>query len=303
MKEGRVRLIMPEQKITISVVVPVYNRRDLLVGAIDSALRQTLPPEEIIIVDDGSDDGVASIDFHAIDPRIRLIRHERNLGGSAARNSGIDAAVGDWVALLDCDDQWLPQKLERQAAEIARADGAAPFFVCSNTFVSRGDGGPMASHNRRPPQAEENIAEYLMVEHAALQTSTLLAPTAIAREVRFRDGLKRHQDWDFVLRLIAAGVAWRYIDEPLSIYNLSSDERRVSLHQGALIDTLAWFRLAKDLLTPRAMQHYFVHSMLGRRCLAHPWNTLRALVWVMSRSDDGVARVGGLVVNKLLRRK
>ena len=301
LREGRARLIMSEPKISVSVVVPVYNRRDLLVDAIESALKQSFPPEEIIVVDDGSEDGVETIDFPAIDPRIRLIRHERNLGGSAARNTGIDAAIGDWVALLDCDDQWLPGKLERQIAEIQGSNSSDRFFVCSNTFVAHGDGAVL-SHNKRPPERDENIAEYLMVENAALQTSTLLIPTSIAREVRFRDGLRRHQDWDFVLRLIATGVDWRYIDEPLSVYYLGPDQRRVSLREGAVSDTLAWFKQAKDLLTPRAMQTYFVHSALGRRSLETPLRTAGALLWVAGASWDGAIRVPALMIAKLLRR-
>ena len=85
----------------ISVVIPSYNRRAALVRAIASALDQLLPPFEIIVVDDGSSDGTKEIDFQRIDPRIRLIEHPTNRGAAAARNTGIDAARGEWVALLD----------------------------------------------------------------------------------------------------------------------------------------------------------------------------------------------------------
>ena len=79
---------------TISVVLPVFNRRDRILGAVNSALAQTVPLQEIVIVDDGSTDGIEEIDFQAVDPRIRLIRLPGNEGGGVARTTGIDAAQG-----------------------------------------------------------------------------------------------------------------------------------------------------------------------------------------------------------------
>ncbi len=105
----------------ISVVIPTYNRRATLPRALDSVLAQTLPAVEIIVVDDGSTDGTGEWLATAY-PRVRLLR-QPNRGVSAARNAGIAAAEGDWIALLDSDDAWLPAKLDTQAKAIAARPG------------------------------------------------------------------------------------------------------------------------------------------------------------------------------------
>jgi glycosyltransferase involved in cell wall biosynthesis len=99
----------------ISVVIPSYNRADLLLRALDSVFAQTHPADEIIVVDDGSTDDTL---LRTSQLPITLIQQE-NRGVSAARNVGIQRASGDWIALLDSDDEWLPDKLERQLAHLS----------------------------------------------------------------------------------------------------------------------------------------------------------------------------------------
>ena len=98
---------------TISAVIPTYNRRDMVCEAIDSALTQTYPCHEIIVVDDGSTDGTGELLREKYGDRIRYIRQE-NAGPSAARNRGIEAATGEWIAFLDSDDLWVEEKNELQ---------------------------------------------------------------------------------------------------------------------------------------------------------------------------------------------
>ena len=99
---------------TVSVIIPAFNVRNCLRRAILSALNQTLAPIEVIVVDDGSTDGTADLVTHLAneDPRIKLQRQSGNLGPSAARNLGIAVARGEWIALLDADDCYLPERLE-----------------------------------------------------------------------------------------------------------------------------------------------------------------------------------------------
>lgn len=105
----------------ISAVIPVYNRETTIRRALDSVLRQTLPPDEIIVTDDGSVDGTPEI-LKSYGSAIKIIR-TANRGVSAARNTAIDRSSGTWIALLDSDDEWLPHKLEMQAEYLGRHPG------------------------------------------------------------------------------------------------------------------------------------------------------------------------------------
>lgn len=98
---------------TVSVIIPTYNRRNLVELALVSVVQQTYQDYEIIVVDDGSTDGTASwVGLHY--PQVRLIQRQENQGVAAARNIGVCEARGRFIAFLDSDDQWLPTYLERQ---------------------------------------------------------------------------------------------------------------------------------------------------------------------------------------------
>ncbi|MHC4386164.1 MAG: glycosyltransferase family 2 protein, partial [Planctomycetota bacterium] len=102
----------------ISVVIPAYNIEDYIERAIDSVLAQTRQPEEIIVVDDGSTDATAQ-KIKAYGDQVRYI-HQANKGLSGARNTGIRQAQNEWVAFLDGDDEWLPEKLQLQSELLTR---------------------------------------------------------------------------------------------------------------------------------------------------------------------------------------
>jgi len=101
----------------VSVVIPLYNRADSIANAIHSALTQTLPIQEVIVVDDGSTDGSAAAVEAIDDPRIRCIQ-QQNGGAGSARNRGLEVASGDWIAFLDSDDWWTRDRLASAAAAL-----------------------------------------------------------------------------------------------------------------------------------------------------------------------------------------
>ena len=98
----------------ISVIIPTYNRVNLLNRAINSVLRQTFSDFEVIVVDDSSEDDTKAVVETLKDPRIRYICHDENRGAAAARNTGIRVSRGEHIAFLDSDDEWLSKKLELQ---------------------------------------------------------------------------------------------------------------------------------------------------------------------------------------------
>ena len=107
---------MSEEKPTGSVIIPTYNRARMVDRAIQSVLSQTYQDFEIIVVDDASTDNTQEVVKECMfrDKRVRYIKHEKNKGGSAARNTGIKNEHGEYVGFLDSDDEWLPTKLEKQ---------------------------------------------------------------------------------------------------------------------------------------------------------------------------------------------
>jgi len=106
-------------KPSISVILPTYNRVKTIRYCLDSVLAQTFSPAEIIIIDDCSTDDTVLIVGSYSEPRVRCIVLEKNFGAQAARNRGILEAKGEWIAFHDSDDEWMPDKLERQIQALA----------------------------------------------------------------------------------------------------------------------------------------------------------------------------------------
>ena len=125
----------------VSVIIPVFNREKALATALRSVADQSFPDWEVIVVDDCSSDNSAEVALRiGQQGKVRVIRHENNLGSSAARNTGILAARGRFVSFLDSDDSWHPEKLRRQV-ELTQADSNPDMVFCvTQTYVFRGGG-------------------------------------------------------------------------------------------------------------------------------------------------------------------
>jgi len=247
--------------ISISVIIPTHNRRDELLRAIDSVIAQDAAFLEIVVVDDASTDGTDKLDLRAIDPRIRMVRHDSNRGGAVARNTGIAHARGNWIAFLDSDDAWLPGKLRRQCEIIGHRRGDR-FFLCGNVLSHSPDGREVP-FNSRPPDPSENLSEYFLIRGYSFQTSALLIPAHALKAAAFDESLKRHQDWDLVLRLVQAGFSYEYVHEPLAVYFDAVDATRIS-RQRDPAPTLHWFKVARDLVSPAAAAYLYAYLYLPR---------------------------------------
>jgi len=136
----------------VSTVIPTYNRAALVCRAVESALAQDAPPDEIIVVDDGSTDGTADA-LARFGDRVRCVR-QANAGVAAARNRGVRAATGEWVAFLDDDDVWLPGHLARVRRAIAATDGAAALYFSDARL---GDDDTLWAQARFAPRGEHEL--------------------------------------------------------------------------------------------------------------------------------------------------
>lgn len=227
----------------VSVVIPTHNRRGRTRRAIESALKQTLKPLEIIVVDDGS-----ALPFEFDHPHVRVLRHEERRGAGAARNRGVDAASGEWVAFLDSDDRWLPDKLERQFS--CRDEGQAPSLCFCNVLVLESEGARGRPYNVSAPSGD--LSEWILIGFNTAQTSGLMMPTDDARRIRFDESLERHQDWDIFLRGAESGLSLSYVHEPLVLYDAWRPDRISA--SGTTAETIAWINKAsvRPLISGRA---------------------------------------------------
>jgi glycosyltransferase involved in cell wall biosynthesis len=185
----------------VSVVIPTHNRRERLRLTLRSALEQRDVVLEVIVVDDGSSDGTAEMIETLDDPRVLLVRHEVPLGESGARNRGISEARGTWIAFLDDDDLWAPDKLARQL-EALRTTGRA--WAYGGEVVIDEDLNVL--YGSPPPTPEE--VGVLLVRHNAVPagaSNVVVASALLARVGPFDPELRRTPDWDMWLRLIRVG--------------------------------------------------------------------------------------------------
>lgn len=257
----------------VSVIIPTYNRGEETLGrAIDSALAQRGVEVEVIVVDDASPQPDEALRARVTsDPRVRWLVHAHNQGGGAARNTGIDAASAPLLALLDSDDWWSEDKLLKNMDFLAGQALPARWglFNSLRIFTPFGVSESMTEGLR----ADESVASYLFVRRGQLQTSALLLPTALAREVRFDPALPRLQDWDFYLRLEAHGAALLLQPEPLSCYDARAESGRISSRRDPDF-LIRWIEARAGMCTARERAGYMANKVVpeliarGRRAEA-----------------------------------
>lgn len=193
----------------ISVVIPAYNSAAFLPRCLESVFAQTLKPEEIIVVDDGSTDDSAAL---AAAMGVRVIRRA-NGGPSAARNAGIKSASGEWIALLDSDDMWAPDKLERQVACIR------PETVLVYTGIQIFDENGVRSEE---PAVDVTAARKMMRYRNPVATSSvLMRREAALMDGGFREEVHTCEDWELWVRLQRAGN-FEAVADPLTHYYVHS---------------------------------------------------------------------------------
>lgn len=202
----------PETSPLVSVIIPTFNRRHLIGRALESVLRQTYPNWECLVVDDASTDDTEGVVRSFGDPRILYLRHDSNRGGSAARNTGIEEARGDYLAFLDSDDEWLPSKLQRQIdVFISQGDTQLGAVLCGRILVTQNVQRPHPG----PQLGEEVFRTVLTVGLGGLGTSGFVIHNRVIKAgIRFDESFPACQDRDFMTQ-IANKFRVQSVSEPL----------------------------------------------------------------------------------------
>lgn len=198
----------------VSVVITAFNRADTIERAIEGVQKQSFQDFEIVVVDDASTDSTSDIVARLTDPRIRLIRNATNRGIGGAKNVGIGASRGKYIAFLDSDDEWTETKLETQIRAMEEDPGCVPLSF-SAFYVRRSGSGNQVIRN--PAKLRTWRRSILLGETFSLG-STLLARRELFEEIGgFNEKLTRMQDRDWTLRYLDRYSEFLYLQTPLAI--------------------------------------------------------------------------------------
>lgn len=232
----------------VSVIVPTYNRVSLLPLTLHSVLRQEGTTLEVVVVDDGSTDDVRSAVEGLGDPRVRLLRHETRLGVSSARNRGVAAARGTWIAFLDDDDLWAPDKLVSQVRAAEQQDATWAYVGAVNVTedLQLIGGAPPAE----PAEIVENLPRTNLVPGGC---STVIVRRDMLPAEPFDRSMGTCADWDLWIRLsrlaTPVGVTRPLVGYRIHSHNMSLDTRRtiaelahIEKRYGGPIDWGAFYR-------------------------------------------------------------
>jgi glycosyltransferase involved in cell wall biosynthesis len=275
--------------VTVSAVIPTRGRAALLRRAVLSALEQTLREVEAVVVVDGPDpDSIAALEeLSRQDRRLKVLALPASVGGSDARNLGVQAASGEWVAFLDDDDEWLPGKLAAQLAAVRAAESPLIARTPAQDYI----------WPRRMPARGEQIGEYLLARRSLtrgegyIQTSTFFVRRSLMLAQPFKSGQLKHQDTEWVLRLgRLPGLQIVFADEVLAIHNIEENRPTISSKSNWHY-SLAWLRRDRHLFTPRALSGFVLHQIACEASeqgawLAFPVLLLEALRYGRSTPRD-----------------
>lgn len=291
----------------VSVVIPTYDRVETLPRAVESALAQTVDDIEVLVVDDGSTDGTRALIEDVADPRVRYLAHDANRGVSAARNTGVEGARGDYVAFLDSDDEWLPRKIDRQLSVLDdRGEGWVGAY-CDVASTGLSVAGRIADavsetifRSAAPREGGRELAEALVSMQVFMGPgSTLLVERDVVTSTGgFDEGLSIYEDWDLVLRVLSVGKI-AYVDEPLAVTHFTGDapaeayvanDRRYLERNAELVDALERRGVPVRQVHRMGLVGHFLSegrfgeaaALLDASVLRRPKNLARLAFWSVS---------------------
>lgn len=256
----------------VSVIIPVFNRVEAVINAVRSVAAQSFTNWEAIIVDDGSSETIPQAELeNAASGKIRIIRHDKNQGAAAARNTGIREAVGQYISFLDSDDEWAREKLSRQVAVVETDPDPASLFCATQTLVVRN--GRTRIRPERPIDPGEDWGEYLYVADGFAQTNSFLLSRELANRILFAPKIK-HQDHLFFLKAGALGARYRLIMEPLNIWHHDFRADRISMSPD-LKRSRQFLNEAENLLTEKARTAFLVRYIGAQLFVESPSSALK----------------------------
>lgn len=279
----------------ISVIIPVYNSANYIAETIDSVLNQTHSNWEVINVDDGSTDTSKEIifDFCKKDNRIKYT-HQQNKGQAAARNTGVKNARGEFIAFLDSDDIWHPEKLTLQL-EYLRSKNVDVVFSDSEVFPKQYDIGENHFTQKGFLKGEQFFIE--LFQKSSITNSSVLLKKSIFNKVGFFDEdphLRGTEDWDMWLRMANAGYSFYGIDKKLVKYRIHEggihlNYLRMYAGKIAIMDK---YRLSKTIPNQLKLKQYryFYRELINHAFTSGNEDKIPMLIFDLKKRDKyGIA--------------
>lgn len=257
----------------VSVIMPVYNGARWIRAAIRSVLLQTWDNLELIVVDDGSTDATPEI-LDSFGNRLTVIRQNRR-NNASARNAGILAASGDWIAMIDADDTWHPEKL---ACQLEMAQDADVIYTAAFNFEDVDRVEPVTFSSTDCPSGD--VFEHLLENNFITHSSALIRRSALLTNGAYDVSLNTTCDWDLWLRMAAAGCRFRGTPLPLTNYRWRRDSISRN-HDATCHDRVGV--LQRALRQPRALK---IPRQARLRAMARVWQTS---AWFVADNDDSKA--------------
>lgn len=249
----------------VSVIVPTYNASQTIYRALNSIINQSVLPYEVIIIDDFSQDVdhlrsiIDSFAVSASSIKFNLIINEHNMNGAASRNRGIKQATSKYIAFLDADDEWMPQKLEILLDRISNSKSSLLIYSPVEVWL---DGTPKEVRPNRGISKDGDMSEYLFLLDGFIQTSTILCDSILAKRVLFNEDFKRHQDYDFCLRIAAEKVDILYIPVPLCKYHVNSSVKSKKIEDPSY--SYWWAQKMKFYMSDYGYHAFCFFNLTGR---------------------------------------
>ena len=244
----------------ISVVIPYFKNSNEIFRSLTSVLNQTYQHFEIILVNDASPDWNESLRIinSFDDQRIKIISHSINKNGSAARNTGIRAAKGEYIAFLDADDEWLPNHLEK-TLDFQKKNNADLVYTSCTIHSSNSFQYTLPEYSI---SKSTNLGEYLFCENGFIATPSILIKKSIAEISLFNEKLKRHQDYDFLLRLEKTGAIFKWSETPSVIVHWENND--TDQKGGTWKYSENWFLEYKEYMSSKARTCFILKFVVMR---------------------------------------
>lgn len=195
---------------SVSVLIPTFNRESVLKRAVDSVLAQTFEDLECIVIDDASTDETHKLLETFNDPRLKVLSHNENAGVSSARNTGFEESRGEWIALLDSDDEWLPNRLEKQL-NLAAENPSLPLIHGEELWVRKGKRvNPKKIHQKSGGSIFNRCLHLCLISPSA----TLMKRSLYEELGGFREDYPVCEDYEMWLR-VTARYEVGFVEEPI----------------------------------------------------------------------------------------